>query len=147
MTVVNHNKNTSIQDDRHMYSIQEKTYREQTVFASVNEFCNTFKIGKALKSAGASKVYDHNDHKYKCGFYSLFLCHVQDVALEQTLRNPRRLRSVRQSVLLSVGNREDTRDRLQYGRTTEKHAEDPLFVPQPNANAQANIHIRKETPG
>jgi hypothetical protein len=55
MMVANHNKNTGIQEDRHMYSIQEKTYLEQTVFASVNEFCRTFKIGKALKNAGAYK--------------------------------------------------------------------------------------------
>lgn len=53
--VANHNKNTDIQEDRHMYSIYEKTYLEQTVFASANEFCNTFKIGKALKRAGAYK--------------------------------------------------------------------------------------------
>jgi hypothetical protein len=55
MILSNYHKNTGIQEDRHMYSIHEKTYLEQTVFASVNEFCNTFKIGNALKRAGAYK--------------------------------------------------------------------------------------------
>jgi hypothetical protein len=38
-----------------MYSISEKEYPEQGVFASVNEFCRTFKVGAALKRAGAYK--------------------------------------------------------------------------------------------
>ncbi|MDR2087886.1 MAG: hypothetical protein LBP73_00845 [Clostridiales Family XIII bacterium] len=38
-----------------MYSIPEKEYLEQGVFASVNEFCRTFKVGAALKRAGAYK--------------------------------------------------------------------------------------------
>jgi hypothetical protein len=55
MILPNNHKNTNTQEDRHMYSIHEKTYLEQAVFASVNEFCNTFKISKALKNAGAYK--------------------------------------------------------------------------------------------
>jgi hypothetical protein len=38
-----------------MYSIQEKAYLEQAVFASIRRFFSTFKIGKALKEAGAYK--------------------------------------------------------------------------------------------
>jgi hypothetical protein len=36
-----------------MYSIQEKAYLEQTVFASIRRFFSTCKIGKALKEAEA----------------------------------------------------------------------------------------------
>jgi hypothetical protein len=49
------NKNTKIQEDRHMSIITQKTYDEQSSIKSVTWFFNYYNLGQALKKAGAYK--------------------------------------------------------------------------------------------